>query len=525
MSYTKRALAGASALLLGANVAPVFAHTNSIGYVGDGQGGVTFWYGNWHDGTTFNEAELKLEGVNGTIYNTTITQFNLLEATTPGGLIPGTNYFTSDGSQLVPYDTNIQESYTWQGLFFSGLTAGDYTFTYVPLGDPESYNPTATPTADWDPMDPIIRSYTITLTDAILSGDANGNGIPDVLEFGTPPAAPAVPTLVSSTTTEHSELIVTTISDEPSESDGVQTIDRNISEKTTKTYKTIDTYSDGSTQISYSNTSSTKNTSDQFSGRIDQYETLDKVGKALRGSLNHNPSQTKENLRVFSKNYVGWAYGDHGYYGTSTVIGTGVELDVKPNWTIGAQYNNVNIDLTGEDSSSSLSKQHFGLFSMMRGNTLSLRTNAGYAMNKYSVSRDVEDMFSNHSSSEGEEWWVNNRLYWHLNKNITPFVGHTVSNVRRDGYVEDGSLVSARSVEEYNETENVGEVGVNVSHRFGGKKHDRFGVSLEASVDTNTDTELIASVDYNQTIFIEGLHQITDGMNNTQVAAKVKFRF
>ena len=44
-------------------------------------------------------------------------------------------------------------------------------------------------------------------------------------------------------------------------------------------------------------------------------------------------------------------------------------------------------------------------------------------------------------------------------------------------------------------------------------------------MNTNTDVEVIASVDYNQTIFIEGLHQIADGINNTQVAAKVKFRF
>ena len=92
------------------------AHTNSVGYVGDGNGGLNFWYGSWHDGTTFNEAEIKIEGTdaNGTAYTWSdgnggtqtysIDAFNLLSQDSPAGLISGVNYFTSDGTQLVPYD-------------------------------------------------------------------------------------------------------------------------------------------------------------------------------------------------------------------------------------------------------------------------------------------------------------------------------------------------------------------------------------------------------------------------------------
>lgn len=78
---TQKALAAASALLLGVPTAAL-SHTNSIGYVGDGQGGVTFWYGSWHSGTTFNEGELKLQGANGTTFAPTITQFTLLQNST-----------------------------------------------------------------------------------------------------------------------------------------------------------------------------------------------------------------------------------------------------------------------------------------------------------------------------------------------------------------------------------------------------------------------------------------------------------
>jgi opacity protein-like surface antigen len=162
---------------------------------------------------------------------------------------------------------------------------------------------------------------------------------------------------------------------------------------------------------------------------------------------------------------------------------------------------------------------------MLRGNTLSLRTNAGLAQNKYYVSRNVAGVFSNESSTEGQEWWVNNRLYWHLNKSITPFVGHTVSGYRRDAFVESGSIQSARSVGEVSKTENTGEVGLSLTHRFGGKKNDKFGIGVEASVKTNADVEVLAAVDYNQTIYLEGLQQISDGVNNTIVSAKVKFRF
>ena len=183
MSYAKKALAGASALLMGTSALPALSHTNSIGYVGDGQGGVTFWYGTYHQGTSFNEGELKLEGANGTSYTTTINQFNLLEQSLPAGLDPNTNYFTTDGTQLVPYDATVAPTggtYTWQGFNVTGLSAGDYTFTYIPLGDAESYQPTATPTMEWAPWDQIIRSSTISLSSALLSGDANQNGILEI---------------------------------------------------------------------------------------------------------------------------------------------------------------------------------------------------------------------------------------------------------------------------------------------------------------------------------------------------------
>ena len=397
-------------------------------------------------------------------------------------------------------------------FMFSGISAGDIVnIQYAYIFGPSSYDAAS----------------------GAVSGGAGGATsssftVSDVGSASAPTAAPATPTLVSSSTAPSTTLPVLTVTlteHTASEDGGVQTIKRDFTKNVTTPMVTTDTYSDGSTTTALSNSVATTRSSDKLTGRVDQHKVLDKISGGLHGILNHTPSHTSEKVRLFSKNYLGWAHGDNGYYGKSLVYGTGLEIDVKPTWTIGAQYNNVNVDLDGTDSTSKLRANHYGAFSMLRGNTLSLRTNAGLAQNRYSVSRNVAGIFSNDSETNGQEWWVNNRAYWHANKKVTPFLGHTVKNYRRDPILESGSVQSARSVAEVSETKHVGEAGVSISHRFGGKKNDTFGVGVEASVNTDADVQVVAAVDYNQTIYLEGLHQIADGINNSAVSAKVKFRF
>ena len=327
-----------------------------------------------------------------------------------------------------------------------------------------------------------------------------------------------------------------------SESDGVQKIARKHTTTTTtgmtktlvNTPVTTTTAADGTETVTEGTPTTTYEfwndvkvsyDYDALYGRVDQHEVLDKISGGFRGLLNHTPSSGNDKVRVFSKNYLGWSNADNGYYGTTKIFGGGFEIDVKPTWTVGAQYNNMNVNLDGTDSTSKLRANHYGLFSMVRGNTLSLRTNAGLAQNQYTVSRNVAGIFNNDSATNGQEWWVNNRLYWHANKNITPFVGYTVGGYHRDGFIESGSIQSARRVDEVNKTTHTGEAGVSITHRFGGKKSTDFGVGLEASVNTNADVQVVAAVDYKETVFIEGIHQIQDGINNSAVSAKVKFRF
>jgi hypothetical protein len=542
MSYATKALAAASALLMGVPTA-VLAHTNSIGYVGDGSGGVTFWYGSWHSGTNFTEGSMTLQGVNGNTFAPTTVNWTLLQNTEPTGLIPGTNYFMSDGVNLIPYGDpsalyGSTQSYTWQGVTFTGLAAGDYQFTY---------NPIAQPTMDWDPSSQVIRTGTVTLSAGLLSGDANLNGILDIYETGgTPPP----PTLVSSALTYNITASVaaptftsnTVITHTSSESDGVQTINRDSATTvtattvttTTTTPVTTDTYSDNSTVVTNGTPVVTTSTTNQvavshdytdYFGRIDQLEVLDGINDGINGLLNHEPTAGKQRLRVFENNRFVQSYNADGYTADSKIFGGGFEFDVTKGWTLGGQYNRVNVNLNGVDSNTQQNKDHFGVFSEVRGNTLTLNTNAAIANSNYKYNRNVEGVFNNAGETTGSEWWVSNRLYWHLHKAVKPFVGYTVQNVKRNAYTETGSSESARSVDEFNQTTHVGEAGVKLETRFGGKKKDLFGISIEGSYGTDSSYGVTAEVDYKEMLFVEGSHGLNNGVTNNSVAAKVKFRF
>jgi len=609
MSYTQKALAVASVLLIGVPTASL-SHTNSIGYVGGGNGAVTFWYGNWHPGTTFNEGTLTLQGINGTNFSPSTVNWTLIQQTMPDGLIPGTNYFTSNGTALVPYDPNVQTSYSWQGVTFTGLSAGDYQFTY---------NAAGAPTVNWMPMDNVILSSTVSLSAAALSGDANQNGVLDIYETGgTPPptvtSTAAGNSIVTTSTTTgtrttsgnpHRHIMGTNADGNQTEThytDSAVTTIPTTTVTTTTTPVTVTTWSDGSTTTTngtpvvtsvttddnagtmvitptniidwvktrtydvaaassvqhtasenggqqkvnayttttttttpvytkvYSNGNPTVVTtgaatidvayaSRDYFGRVDQYDTLDKVNNSINGLLDHEPSKTKEKFRVFSKNRYIYSYAD-GYTASSTVFGGGFEYDIKPTWTVGAQYNNVNINLDGTDSSSTQKKNHIGVFNALYSKWTTLNTNFGYVMNTYESKRNVEEVFFNESNPKGNEWWVHNRLYVHPTTGVAPYIGYTVGQFNRDGYTETGSIQSARTVGAVRDFQNTGEVGLKLEHKFG-----KFGVSVDGSYATDSVMSASASINYNEMIFVEGNYDTDGVVSNTSGTVKVKFRF
>lgn len=135
-----------------------WAHTNSVGYENAGPGSVNFWYGSWHSGVDYTEGSMKLVGPGG--FDVT-TPFTMVVNTKPVGLVDGVTHFYSDGTQLI--GEGGDDTYAWQGVNFTGLTAGEYTFTYIPIDNP---------TATWDPADSVILSSTVMLSADIVGGGA-----------------------------------------------------------------------------------------------------------------------------------------------------------------------------------------------------------------------------------------------------------------------------------------------------------------------------------------------------------------
>tara|TARA_R110002012_G_scaffold46981_4_gene123482 strand:- start:5019 stop:6605 length:1587 start_codon:yes stop_codon:yes gene_type:complete len=525
-----RKLIGATALAASVTLSPLsaLAHTNAVGYSGDGSGNVTFWYGNWHSNTGSNgvttEGEIKLEGVNGNTYTTTIVDFDTFVIydpaadNTPDGLVSGTNLFQSDGTTLVPVgDPGVNNStvYTWQGATFSGLEAGDYQFTYIPVGDPESSDPTGTATMDWTPQDEVIRSSEFTLTAEVI---------------GTPVEPVAPPTVTNVTRASVGSQSSTQVSYTPTESDGKQTVRAGYRTTTIDNTKVTTTYSDGSEVVAYESNVSIEETSEVFSGRIDQVETLDEMTAGLYQTLNRTPETEGARIRFFGNGILGWSDTQTGYHGTSTVYGGGVEYDVTDNWVVGVQVNQINTEFSDGGDSSTKDGTHLGVVSLVHEDYWSIRSNAGYVWNEYSVDRSVGP-FSNNFNTSGTEWWINNRAYWHPNGNgingngISPFIGHTVQNTTVNGYSESGSDVTGRDVGGTSTTTHSGEVGVLVATRFGGDNDDLVGLGLEASVDTDQRFNTVASLDFDETIVFEGFYQVDNNTTNAGVSANVQFTF
>ena len=588
--------------------------------------------------TTFNEGNLTLQGINGTNYAANTVNWSLIQQTLPTGLVNGTNYFTSNGSALVPYGSNSQVSYSWQGVTFTGLSAGDYQFTYNPIGSP---------TANWMPMDNVIKTGTVSLTSAIINNtcntcqgtpaaptvvstapgsdivttsttygtrtvnghphrhvmgtDANGNQtethylddavttIPTTTvtttstpvtvttwSDGTTTTTNGTPTSTSVTTDDNGGTTVVTQTNNiewvetrtydvqrtdyvPSgvaptvtethrfnatESGAQQKVNHHVTTGvTTPTVRTVTTtavytkvYTDGSpttvtndpSVITYETSTSYAETyaSRDYFGRIDQLEVMDKVNGAINGLLDHEPlTNHKRRFRVFDNTRFAQSYNADDYKADTRILGGGFEYDLTKGWTAGAQYNHINTNLNGVDSFTHATRQHVGVFNSFHGRDIALVTNAGASQDNYNYNRTVEGIFHNAGETTGQQWWVHNRLYVNNSGWFKPFVGYTVSNSRRNAYDETGNAISARSVGASNETTHVGEAGLKLETRFGGKKHDVFGISVDGSYGTDNSYGVTGSLDYKEVLFVEGSYGVADGVTTNSIAGKVKFRF
>ncbi|WP_445193887.1 PEPxxWA-CTERM sorting domain-containing protein [Sphingomonas sp. Tas61C01] len=150
------------------------AHTSSLGYVpGMTNGSVIFWTGSYeHGGGVSNEGTFTLQGITDPTYMAVVNANVAPTTVRPGGLIDGTNNFfwAEDGSGGYTFPSSIDPVIFglgishWQGISFSGLTAGDYSFTC---------GLTCGTTQQWETL--TSGAVRITLT----SGDIGGGIVPE----------------------------------------------------------------------------------------------------------------------------------------------------------------------------------------------------------------------------------------------------------------------------------------------------------------------------------------------------------
>ena len=490
MKFKKIAAAVMAASLMSSTA---LAHTNSVGYVGDGNGDITVWYGSWHDGTTFNEAELKVLDANDA--KITQTQFNLLSQDSPAGLISGVNYFGSDGTQLIDYDVNTGggESYTWQGATFT-LAPGDYTFIYIPLQDAEStLCPAGTagcgPTQDWVPMDEVIRSLSVTLTQGDIDGDANQNGILDVNEVGVGDAADAAngPTVVD----QGSSTVIGYVA----ASGGViQIVQR------TSTTTMWNNMSDGTIDGLHTMAPVTL---DPFEGRVDQIATAQDV---LSSSLRTLDFDNIEGIKMNSKMKNGMSGSTKG-----AVVGGSKELENGV--TISGGFTRLGTDLSGNDDTVKADTDIFALGVEKNNVKLEVRR----ANTDYDVSRTIGD-FANTSETKGSD--TSARItYAPDTGKVTPVIGYTRGKRTVDGYVEQGSVQTARTVDSTSEMYGYGTVGLrgdlgvvdfNMMHHTDGVND----ISLGLEKDTGSVTWRV-----------EGTRSITDLGSTNAISAGLVVKF
>ncbi|MBI5689048.1 MAG: hypothetical protein HZC55_03040 [Verrucomicrobia bacterium] len=164
---TKSLRALAVLALFSLSMGKVFGHATSIGYENAGTpGSVSIWLGTYNHGGHHTEGSMNLVGVNGNPYASTTLAFNMLVNAKPLGLVDGVTNFFVDGSNyggpLVSSPTSLGSLAPthWQGVTFSGLSAGDYQFTWVPA---------PSPTAEWSPLSPSMNGV-FTLQAEVVNG-------------------------------------------------------------------------------------------------------------------------------------------------------------------------------------------------------------------------------------------------------------------------------------------------------------------------------------------------------------------
>lgn len=401
------------------------------------------------------------------------------------------------------------------GFLLSGVSIGDIVhFNYAYIFGPSAFGAATS----------AVAGGAGGGTPGAVPGGGTLVDVGSATDAASGPPTPPAPTVVSTADTTITVSDVTVVSStlpvvaaslahhEATESAGVQTIARetttNITTPMERTLvtkvRTTSTWSDSTTTfvdsanttaITVSNSVATSVANDSFSGRVNQYEQLAELNSGINRGLDSDAFRKDMVNAGTYRMYIGGAgsksTAGNGYDAKSDRFNIGVEKDVKPNWTLGAQYNLVSLTLDGVDSRTKQDKNHWGAYSILTRNDWILKTDLGYASNSANSNRNVAGLFYNASSADSTDWWFGNRVYTPSLKGFRPYVGYSYGKESRDAYTETGSVQSARTVAKVNEIANYSEVGVRYE-----KAINKLTLTGEVGTSSDNYTDLKGEVSY-----------------------------
>ena len=215
-----------------------------------------------------------------------------------------------------------------------------------------------------------------------------------------------------------------------------------------------------------------------------------------------------------------------GYQSTANRYSLGIAHLVKTDLMIGGQFSQINLNMDGNDSTGSLYKNSVNLYALWTRNDWLVKSDVGYARNKFNTTHTLPDLtLSNSASAAGEDFWAQVRLYTPAKKGVRLFAGARKEQNLRDYAIDSGSTLSAVDYAAVNKITDTTEAGIRFDHYI----NDKTSVYAEYSQNSRQLETSKAGLSYmskkNATIQIGTIQQRQNELRNSGAMLELKILF
>jgi len=346
------------------------------------------------------------------------------------------NTVDGDGSLTNTGDNTIGLTWAWTGVSTGDIVTVNYSYIFGP-------------------------SAFDAATDAVDGGAGGGADIltGELTDVGSATdAAGGAATVTGSTT---STLTTHDVTDDGK----VQTVARTVYTGT------ADVYSDGTTGDVTTTTSSLP----QVTARVDQYTVMDNLSSGINRSMVTNPWRDDGDEQGKVQFFINGNYGKVNMDNyDAKIMGSGITVmaPLKDDWKVGLSFDRIQTTIDNDDSNNKMNKTRVGISSILEMDRVMLTTDLNFSYNQYEVERRIHT-WENSSDSKGYDAWVHQRAYYQLTDNITPFIGGSIGEYTRDEVIEEGYILSARTIAKKRDIDKYAEGGVRIN--FDVSNFDLFG--------------------------------------------------